>query len=728
MNALKGFAAGIKKIEESNIIKAIRKGFTDIVPALLIGAFILVILNFPIPAYQNFMVTVFGDNWKRIGLGVHRGTMGIMSVLATVSISNAYIKQKKEYKEGKIQSNAVVMVALVSFFAYNFRPLTIDFETAEGITYILTSQFNSIFNRLGATGILQAIVVSIASAELFVLFSTIKEWIDAKRKKTISSNYLTYNMFKMIFPMVFTVLCFSALGYGEEVLFGEDTLTLWVTNSIASRMNQTNVFYPILLVFLTQVFWFMGMHGGNIVMDSLNHVGANADLTIFNKPFFDTYVFIGGAGATIGLLIALFALSLKNKEFKEKSVVKSSIIPGIFNINETLVYGLPIIFSSYFIIPFILTPIILTLTSFGAISIGMIQAMPVSGNQDVWWTTPILFSGYMNSGWGGFGLQLINLLLTVGIYLPFAIMYKKNQRARQMDIYKSLCQEVFSSEKHEVKHSILNRSDEIGVLANALMDEIRNSFKSGESVLHLEYQPKVEYDNTVAGCEALLRWDHPVFGYISPAITLRLIEDANMMITLGDWVIKTAWEDYLFMKHNGVHVLVSSNLSPIQLNDDPQLITKIFDLIKELHLDTTGLELELTENKAIYSSPEIKETMRKMRDLGISVSIDDFGMGHSSLLYLSDLYANIIKIDMELVRSVAEDDIRKSIVRSIIDLCKKIDVKVVAEGVETKEQLDTLEELGCDYYQGWYFSKAIKKNDFIHYCRKHGFKPPISRK
>ncbi len=170
----------------------------------------------------------------------------------------------------------------------------------------------------------------------------------------------------------------------------------------------------------------------------------------------------------------------------------------------------------------------------------------------------------------------------------------------------------------------------------------------------------------------------------------------------------------------GFKVPLSVNLSPRQLKEDGSLVRSVQECINRLGIEPQYMELELTENATIDATDAICNKLGQITAMGLNLSIDDFGMGHSSLLYICDFYANIIKIDASLVGLITRDEQRRHIVKSILSLCGQLNVKAVAEGVETKEQVELLHELGCECYQGFYFSRSLNHDSFMEYVSQHG--------
>jgi len=240
---------------------------------------------------------------------------------------------------------------------------------------------------------------------------------------------------------------------------------------------------------------------------------------------------------------------------------------------------------------------------------------------------------------------------------------------------------------------------------------LRRAVDRGEFLLH--YQPQVEVrTGRVVGAEALLRWRHPELGIIPPGRFIPMLEENGLIVRVGEWVLRTACSDAKEWLDAGLPPLrVAVNLSARQFNQE-DLTEKIVDVLRETGLDALNLELELTESlimedtrKSVAKLDELKKTS------GIKLAIDDFGTGYSSLSYLKRFPLDILKIDQSFVRDIATDPADAAIVAAIINLAHNLDLRVIAEGVETKEQLAYLREKGCDEIQG-FFSKPRGAEEF----------------
>lgn len=234
--------------------------------------------------------------------------------------------------------------------------------------------------------------------------------------------------------------------------------------------------------------------------------------------------------------------------------------------------------------------------------------------------------------------------------------------------------------------------------------ELRKAFRENQFDIH--YQPQIDIQTEkLIGFEALLRWHHPEKGNIPPGVFIPLAEKTGLIMELGDWVLREACkQNKRWQKKGYPPVKVSVNLSAKQFLQK-NLVQRIADILKETGLSPHYLELEITESMAVSNEEFIMDTLHGLRNLGVHVSIDDFGTGYSSLKYLSQFPISKLKID----RLFISDDKKQNqaIVKSIIHMSHSLDMKVIAEGVETKEQLEFLRSQMCDEIQGYYFSKPV---------------------
>jgi diguanylate cyclase (GGDEF)-like protein len=245
----------------------------------------------------------------------------------------------------------------------------------------------------------------------------------------------------------------------------------------------------------------------------------------------------------------------------------------------------------------------------------------------------------------------------------------------------------------------------------ALRSRLRYAERNGE--LRVVYQPQVNTaSEDIVGMEALLRWEHPELGMISPAVFIPLAEETGLIVSIGEWVMRTAclqaqeWE-----QRHGLRLRLGVNLSAVQLME-PQLLETVTRVLHETGLDPTLLELEITESISIKTAPNLVENLHALHKLGCHVAIDDFGTGAASLDYLRRLPADRIKIDQSFVRNIGIDPDDEAIVRATIEMAHRLKRAVVAEGVETEQHLQFLRVHDCDELQGYLFSRPLQPVSF----------------
>ncbi|HEY2961246.1 MAG TPA: GGDEF domain-containing protein [Pyrinomonadaceae bacterium] len=239
-----------------------------------------------------------------------------------------------------------------------------------------------------------------------------------------------------------------------------------------------------------------------------------------------------------------------------------------------------------------------------------------------------------------------------------------------------------------------------------LESNLRGALDRSEFVVH--YQPQVTIpDFHLVGMEALVRWRHPSLGMLYPAEFVLLAEDSGLIIALGDWVMRAACSQNKAWQDKGLAPMrLSVNFSARQFQQ-PTFISSVAEILKETNLDPRWLELELTESSIMKEPEQAIEKLHELKLMGIRVAIDDFGTGYSSLNYLKRFPIDTLKIDKSFVSDVCKDPHDTAIVRAIITLGHALDLTVIAEGVETQEQLQYLSSLGCDVVQGFLFSKSL---------------------
>lgn len=237
--------------------------------------------------------------------------------------------------------------------------------------------------------------------------------------------------------------------------------------------------------------------------------------------------------------------------------------------------------------------------------------------------------------------------------------------------------------------------------------------------LYLVYQPQISLKNgNIIGAEALLRWESPLFGTVSPAEFIPIAEENGLIIPIGEWVLRTAIAQTKAWLNDALPIVIAINLSAIQFRQ-PNLSKTIAAILEENDLAPEYIEIELTEGMAMHNPQMAISIMDNLYKHGIRMSIDDFGTGYSSLSYLKKFKVYKLKIDQSFVRDISVDDDDKAIVSAIIQMAHSLGLETIAEGVETIEQLEYLKEQGCDEIQGYFYSKPLLPEQFKIFSEQH---------
>lgn len=404
----KYFIPVASKIGAQRHLVAIRDSFMVSMPLMILGALAVMINNLPIPGFQELMNSIFGgESWKGFGAAAWNGTFAILSVL--IAFLLAYHLANGYRKDGV----SAGVISLGSFFALG---------GALGMS---------------SNGLFIAIIVGIISTEIFVRLSG-NEKLIIKMPDGVPP--AVAKAFASLLPAMITISAFALVAAIFAAFGVDDIVGSFYTVVQEPFMGLANS-YPsaLLLAFITPFLWFFGLHGANMVdplMQTINAPAIEANVNaiaaghsapfIVNKPFFDSFVNLGGTGATLGLLLAIYLVGRKNKPYMV--VTNLSIAPGVFNINEPTMFGLPIVLNPIMFIPFILTPMVLVSVAYFATSTGLVPAATV---MPPWVTPPIIGGVLATKSIAGGVLAAVNLVLSILIYLPFVKVATIQERRKE---------------------------------------------------------------------------------------------------------------------------------------------------------------------------------------------------------------------------------------------------------------------------------------------------------
>lgn len=250
-----------------------------------------------------------------------------------------------------------------------------------------------------------------------------------------------------------------------------------------------------------------------------------------------------------------------------------------------------------------------------------------------------------------------------------------------------------------------------------LENDLRKAIQEEQFFIH--YQPKVNLvTREIVGGEALIRWLHPQMGIIFPGEFIPLAEKTNFILELGDWVILSVCRQIQKWEEEGLDVVpISINISAKRfLKGD--LVNKLQKILAETNVDPRWLEFEITETSFIQNEEKVLTVINSLKDIGIAISLDDFGTGYSSISYLKKFKVDFLKIDQSFINTIHSSRDDEAIVKSILYMARELNIKVVAEGVETEDQLDFLINHHCHIIQGYLFSKPVEPEAFARIMKK----------
>ena len=407
------------RLGKNKVLVAIRDGFLVSTPLIIVGSLFILIANFPIPGWSEFWAKIFGEGWESYLSNVARATFDIISLLAVIGIGYSYSRQ---IGADRIQG---AIVSLVSFVI--LMPTTIVYEGAKG-----TETLNAIsFSFTGTSGIFLSMIVSILSVRIFN-WAYKKGWT-IKLPEGVPP--AVFNSFAALIPSAIVMFIFFLVRILFELTPYESAHNFIYTVLQAPLMGVGNSLgAQIVYVVSCSVFWFFGINGPAVAnsvfspifrtlsIENLKAFQAGLALPhIYTGQFVDLFQTFGGGGSTLSLVILMVTVC---KSERIKQLGKLSIVPGVFGINEPIIFGLPIVLNPVMIIPFIGVPLINTILSAIAFESGF---LPYTNGVEIPWTTPLGFSGYLSTGSLKAALfQVILVVLGCVVYYPFIKILDKN--------------------------------------------------------------------------------------------------------------------------------------------------------------------------------------------------------------------------------------------------------------------------------------------------------------
>ena len=693
----------LEKLDNNRLARILQNALTLASPFLIIGALAKIVCDFPVEAYTEFLTSFCGGAVYDVFHLVYTYTFGNFSLILAVTIAISFRNVMDHERYG--------VYLLTVLPAY----MLLMYHGSEGIS-------SEMFQPLYA---LAAVVISllICTGLYYVI-----RWSDhyALAPSSVTGDKRFHSSFVMWLAVGLFLAAIAGIRIGLTALFGDNGTFLSAVKlfigAVFPQGTTSSYGNALTFVFLSGVLWYLGIPADEVMADvrervfGMNGSGVNmldisAQDSEFTGTFFNVFVELGGCGGAFCLVLAMLFAS---KELHTRRQGGTLIVPTLFNFGQTALFAAPIFFSPILLIPFIGVPLVLFVSSTFFTMVGFVPPVTTEINT----LMPIGFSGYLATGsWQGVALQIFNLALGTAIYIPFVRLLGKPRHYLLQSRVKELTEMVKEGERVGVVPELLKGDKEVNRAAKRLLSDMYDAIDHDEVTLY--YQPQVNANDEIIGAEGLFRFNHPTCGFIYPPLAIHLAKEDGFVNQLTLRLIDRACEDLETLANEGCqNFKLSVNILPMQLEDE-NFAKKIKDRIDAHDFGTCSLALEVTEQDALVAMPFVESSMHNLKQIGVDLIMDDFGMGHSSMTTMQKNKFNYVKLDGNLVKDLLSNERSADIVQAVCRLADKLEFQIIAEYVETEEQKKRLSELGCEIYQGYLYSKALPFNEFLEFWREN---------
>ncbi|MGF1910703.1 EAL domain-containing protein [Vibrio kasasachensis] len=668
MSIVGQYVEGFKKLLAEQL-QAIREGLLWILPCLMIISLILFVASI-----GEF---IFGKDeaWVKTLFELHYFVNDLFPILLTAAL--AFILAMR----WRLPRPPIALVLIV---------------------YL--SLFNQLFSVTGSTVVFELLISVITPLYAVPLIAYIYglRWI-----KFVTNNHLgriVKESLNLILPCI--IVGIVVLTVNASIILAIESssvLTLFSLNYGDSPLE-----FGAIFAMVNSFFWFLGIHGYYALLPLVdilqNAVGvAQLDLVtsgttdyFVNHSFMGVFSFVGGAGATLGLVVSLLLFS-NNRAYRLIAI--ASLPLGMLNINEVLLFGLPIIFNPRLFFPFLLAPVANTVVAYFAVSFGLV-APPVTGmpfSSPVFVNAWIVTQGDLNASL----LQLFNIGVSCVIYTPFVLLMNRMTSDKTI-LFSSL--DTTYSRRAEEAHTLSDDRVSQFVIANKQQQDLELTLHTfSDKEFCMEYQPQIcRVTGNVIGCEALIRSMDKQGCIEYPGMFLPAFEQAGLMKDIDRWAVTQVVHDLKIAIAEGWAIPTSVNLTPETILDT-ELMNQITAYISRVG---EYVNVEITEESLLKDREKVSASLHALHKVGASIYIDDFGSGFSSLSYLTMFDVDAIKIDRSFIHTI-ENEKGQKVFNGLISVAQDLDLSVVVEGVETETQLERIPLRNHLSIQGWYYSKSI---------------------
>lgn len=685
MVSVEKIRARLDGFENSSIVEMIKRAFIFLVPIFIIGAVSLAVRYFPIPAVRDFIDLELGGFIGELLDAIYSATYGFAAVYLVISISYCFCSAQNFHSDIK----TFYILSGVACYMVSLGPTLIK----EGANLLKYTNMANLF---------PAMLISLAQVKLFQVFYRLFN----KNKLHNSSAFARST--GVILPMVCCLAVFGFIGTLISLVDGVENVNDLIVNLFSKPFESLGATYfgGLLIMLMQSVLWFFGIHGGNVfelILNSQTGAFAFSEANIMCKQFTDTFVLMGGCGSMLCLFLAIL---LFTKDKNKKKLCKMGGLPLLFNINELMVFGTPIVLNPIFVIPFILVPVVNYSIAYLATAIGIV---PHVLNASVQWTTPVLISGYQATG-SVTGSLLQVFLLAVGtlIYIPFVKLDNRCAKSSETRYIEKLTEICKNCELRGEEYSVSNEKLALRTFEYEIAEKLYNDINKQAITVH--YQPQVQNGKVVAA-EALLRFKYNDEKFLYPPLIIAIACKNQLFTALSREIVKKALKDLLEFQKIQPDFKIAVNVE-LELIADDEFRHFIIDEVRSSGVMPNTFGVELTENSKLSAALNFECAFNEIKQAGIEILMDDFSMGNTSISILQKNYFDYVKIDGNLIKQLDNERIR-SIVSSVVNLGKQLKFSVIAEYVESEWQRDILFNLGCYIYQGYLYYKPSSANDVL---------------
>ncbi|ATC96790.1 EAL domain-containing protein [Pseudoalteromonas tunicata] len=662
------FTAIFQSWIHSRYLLSLRESFIALLPYFVSSALAILLINGAI----NFSLT---DSDSRINQTVEQSAQLILllfPLMVTLSVGFHYSKN--------LGHSGIVgaILALLSFavhshfLVFNQGEISLNPTGSSAYAVVIPSLTSALLHYI-------SIFLPKNSRYLFGVSEFLKEKL-----------LLVLPFSLVFFGLFFLIPIFDWLGIQIMLVLTPDP-----TSSVAELMFERMI--------TTHMFWFFGVHGDNMFTMLFEQSFLEQDIIpgLNAKTFYDTFVLLGGTGCFVGLILAALALP---KYTHERNIAKLSIPFTIFNFCEILLFALPVFLNPILLLPFIIAPCINFLLAYLFLSSGWVGFEQA----EISWMTPTLINGYqVGTDLGAIILQLCLILINTLIYYPF-LKWSAEKTNYHLALQR-LTEQLHLSEQYAAtsERRFLNQQ-RVSKQSTKALNSVLNEIAQGQLQLH--YQPQVcLLTGKVQGFEALLRLKTAQGKLIGPYFLDTLV--AHQQTELIDlWVMEQTARDLLHWRKQGFVPIVSINLNPNVLTQ-AELVEKLCQLFTEF---PNQVKVEIVESSYLNDQALVCEHISKLKTYGIDTVIDDFGTGYSSLFMLANLPVNQVKLDRQFLVQ-AQTDKGKLLYQHVVNIFIQMGYTIVAEGIETEQELNWIKSLGVQVAQGWYYAKALPAKDIMEF-------------